>query len=202
MLDEIVAHRTKLLTDYQSARYARRYKVLVDKVRDAAKNGGYGEALPRAVAINYAKLLAYKDEYEVARLYTDGEFARKIASQFEGDYKLTFHLAPPLFAERDPATGQLKKREYGAWMLTAFRLLASMKRLRGTRFDLFGYSAERRMERRLIDEYQATIEQVLATLGQDNHALAVQIASVPESVRGFGHIKEKNVQAARERETS
>jgi indolepyruvate ferredoxin oxidoreductase len=146
--------------------------------------------------------MAYKDEYEVARLYTDGEFLRKLGSQFEGDYKLTFHLAPPLLAERDASTGHLKKREYGAWMMSAFRLLASMKRLRGTAFDIFGRSDERRMERRLIGEYEATIDDILVTLDQSNHAMAVQIAEIPESIRGFGHVKEKNVQAAKAREAS
>jgi indolepyruvate ferredoxin oxidoreductase len=107
-----------------------------------------------------------------------------------------------LFAERDPTTGQLRKREYGAWMMPMFRLLASLKRLRGTRLDIFGYSEERRMERRLIGEYEATIETVLATLDQNNHAMALQIAALPESMRGFGHIKEKNVKAAKEREAS
>jgi indolepyruvate ferredoxin oxidoreductase len=146
--------------------------------------------------------MAYKDEYEVARLYTDGEFLKKLGAQFEGDYKVSFHLAPPLLAERDPGTGQLKKREYGAWMMSAFRVLASLKRLRGTAFDIFGYSEERKMERRLIAEYEATIDSVLATLDADNHALAVQIASVPETMRGFGHVKEKNVVAAKAREAS
>jgi indolepyruvate ferredoxin oxidoreductase len=127
---------------------------------------------------------------------------KKLSTQFEGDYKLSFHLAPPLFAERDPQTGQLKKREYGAWVMPLFGFLASLKRLRGTRLDLFGYTAERRMERRLIGEYEATVETLLATLDQDNHALAVQIAALPETMRGFGHVKEKNVTAAREREAS
>ena len=107
-----------------------------------------------------------------------------------------------MFSDRDPTTGQLKKKEYGAWVMPMFRMLASLKKLRGTKLDIFGYSEERRMERRLIGEYQATIDEVLATLGQDNHALAVQIASVPETMRGFGHIKEKNVKAAKEREAS
>jgi indolepyruvate ferredoxin oxidoreductase len=146
--------------------------------------------------------MAYKDEYEVARLYTDGEFLKKLSAQFEGDYQLTFHLAPPLVAERDPQTGQLKKREYGAWIMTLFGLLASLKRLRGTRFDIFGYSEERRMERRLIGEYQATVETLLATLDQNNHAMAIQIASLPETMRGFGHVKDKNVKAAKQREAS
>ena len=146
--------------------------------------------------------MAYKDEYEVARLYTDGEFHKKLATQFEGDYKVTFHLAPPLFADRDPTTGQLQKREYGAWVMPMFRILASLKRLRGTRLDPFGYTEERRTERRLIDEYRATVETLLATLNQGNHAMAVQIAEVPESMRGFGHVKEKNVRLARQREAS
>jgi indolepyruvate ferredoxin oxidoreductase len=202
-LNEIVAKRVELLTDYQNRAYADRYSAFVDKVAKAAKAKAPGRSgLAEAVAKSLYKLMAYKDEYEVARLYTDGAFAAKVAQQFEGDYRLTFHLAPPLFAERDATTGQLKKREYGAWVLPAFRFLASLKKLRGGTFDVFGYTAERKMERRLIGEYQATIEQVLATLDQNNHSLAVQIAEVPESMRGFGHIKEKNVKAAKEREAS
>ena len=148
------------------------------------------------------KLMAYKDEYEVGRLYSDGEFLKKLGTQFEGDYKLTFHLAPPLFADRDPATGQLKKREYGAWIMPMFRLLASLRRLRGTRLDIFGYTAERRRERHLIGEYEATVETLLAGLDQNNHALAVQIAALPETMRGFGHIKDKNIETAKEREAT
>jgi indolepyruvate ferredoxin oxidoreductase len=202
-LPEIVAKRVELLTAYQDKTYAARYAAFVDRVARAEKDKAPGRSgLAVAAAKSLYKLMAYKDEYEVARLYTDGEFAKKLAMQFEGDYRLTFHLAPPLFAKRDPTTGQLKKREYGAWMMPMFRLLASLKRLRGTRLDVFGYTEERRMERRLIGGYQATIEQVLATLDQDNHAMAVQIAALPESMRGFGHIKEKNVRAAKEREAS
>ena len=132
--------------------------------------------LAEAVARSLYKLMAYKDEYEVARLYTDGEFLKKLGAQFEGDYKLTFHLAPPLFADRDPATGRARRRRVRAWVMTVFRVLASLKRLRGTALDVFGYTEERRMERRLIAEYEATVETLLATLDQDNHALAVQIA--------------------------
>ncbi|MBS0222609.1 MAG: indolepyruvate ferredoxin oxidoreductase family protein [Proteobacteria bacterium] len=202
-LSEIVAKRVDLLTAYQDAAYAARYSAFVDKVAKVEKEKARGRSgLAEAVARSLYKLMAYKDEYEVARLYTDGEFLKKLGSQFEGDYKLTFHLAPPLFAQRDPETGHLKKREYGAWMMPAFRLLASMKRLRGTAFDIFGRTAERRMERRLIGEYQTTIDSVLATLDQTNHAMAVQIAQVPESMRGFGHVKEKNVAAAKAREAS
>ncbi|MDP3239010.1 MAG: indolepyruvate ferredoxin oxidoreductase family protein, partial [Reyranella sp.] len=202
-LPEIVSRRVELLTAYQDAAYAERYRKLVDKVAKAEKDKASGRrGLAEAVAKSLYKLMAYKDEYEVARLYSDGEFQKKLRQQFDGDYKVSFHLAPPLFADRDPVTGELKKSEFGAWMMPAFRLLASLKGLRGGRFDIFGYSEERRMERRLIGEYEATVETLLATLGQDNHAVAVQIASVPETMRGFGHVKEKNVKAAKEREAS
>ena len=202
-LPEIVAKRVELLTAYQNKAYADRYSTFVDKVAKAEKAKAPGRSgLAEAVAKSLYKLMAYKDEYEVARLHSDGEFLKKLGSQFEGDYRITFHLAPPLIAERDPETGQLKKREFGGWMMPVFRLLASLKGLRGTAFDIFGYSDERKMERRLIGEYEATLDQVLATLDQGNHALAVQIANVPESMRGFGHVKEKNVKAAKEREAS
>jgi indolepyruvate ferredoxin oxidoreductase len=202
-LPEIVVKRVELLTAYQDKAYAERYGAFVDKVAKAEKAKAPGRSgFAEAVAKSLYKLMAYKDEYEVARLYTDGEFLKKLGAQFEGDYKLSFHLAPPLFADRDPTTGQLKKREYGAWVMPLFRLLASLKGLRGTRLDVFGYTEERKMERRLIGEYQATIDSVLATLDQANHATAVQIASVPETMRGFGHIKEKNVTAAKAREAS
>jgi indolepyruvate ferredoxin oxidoreductase len=202
-LPEIVAKRVELLTAYQDKAYADRYSAFVDKVASAEKQKAPGRrGLAEAVAKSLYKLLAYKDEYEVGRLYSDGEFLKKLGTQFEGDYKLTFHLAPPLFADRDPTTGQLKKREYGAWVMPMFRLLASLKRLRGTRLDLFGYTAERRRERRLIGEYQATVETLLASLDQNNHALALQIAALPETMRGFGHIKDKNIDTAKEREAS
>ncbi|HYR64854.1 MAG TPA: DUF6537 domain-containing protein, partial [Reyranella sp.] len=200
-LPDIVAKRVELLTAYQDKAYADRYRAFVDKVAKAEKEKAPGRrGLAEAVAKSLYKLMAYKDEYEVGRLYSDGEFLKKLGAQFEGDYKLTFHLAPPLFAKRDPLSGELKKREYGAWVMPLFGLLASLRRLRGTRFDLFGYTVERRMERRLIGEYQATVESLLATLDQNNHALAIQIAAVPETMRGFGHVKEKNVKAAKERE--
>jgi indolepyruvate ferredoxin oxidoreductase len=202
-LPEIVAKRVELLTAYQDKAYAERYRRFVERVSTVEKERARGRSgLAEAVAKSLYKLMAYKDEYEVARLYTDGEFLKKLGAQFEGDYTLSFHLAPPLFADRDTETGQLKKREYGAWMLSAFRVLAALKKLRGTAFDVFGYTEERKMERRLIAEYEATIDSLLATLDQDNHALAVQIAAVPETMRGFGHIKEKNVTAAKAREAS
>jgi indolepyruvate ferredoxin oxidoreductase len=202
-LKEIVAKRVELLTAYQDKAYADRYSRFIERVSVVEKERARGRSgLAEAVAKSLYKLMAYKDEYEVARLYTDGDFLKKVGAQFEGDYTLSFHLAPPLFADRDADTGQLKKREYGPWILSAFRVLASLKRLRGTMFDVFGYTEERKMERRLIAEYEATIDSLLATLDANNHGLAVQIAAVPETMRGFGHVKEKNVAAAREREAS
>ena len=202
-MPEILSKRVELLTAYQDRAYAERYRAFVDRVAKLEKEKAVGRrGLAEAVAKSLYKLMAYKDEYEVGRLYSDGEFHKKLSQQFEGDYKITFHLAPPLFADRDPTTGELKKSEFGAWMMPVFRFLASLKRLRGGRFDIFGYSEERRMERRLIGEYEATIETLMATLSQENHAVAVQIAAIPESMRGFGHIKEKNIKVAKEREAS
>src|SRR5258708_39204637 len=137
-LDEIIAHRSALLTDYQNEKLAERYRKLVTQVRDAALNGGYGEALPRAVAISYAKLLAYKDEDEVARLYTDGRFEKQLRDQFDGDFKISFSLAPPFLSRGVDALGRPGKRAFGSWMMTAFKLLAKMRGLRGTAFDIFG----------------------------------------------------------------
>jgi indolepyruvate ferredoxin oxidoreductase len=139
----------------------------------------------------------YKDEYEVARLYATGEFMKKIEGMFEGDYKVNFHLAPPLLARPDPVTGEPRKMQFGPWMLRAFGLLAKLKGLRGTPLDIFGRTAERRMERALIGEYETTVEAQLRGLTRDNHALAVEIAALPETIRGFGHVKAKSVAAAR-----
>jgi indolepyruvate ferredoxin oxidoreductase len=149
-------------------------------------------------AARYAfKLMAYKDEYEVARLYADPAFRRKLATQFEGDYTLRFHLAPPLWARRND-NGELVKREYGAWVLGAFKLLARLRFLRGGPLDIFGYSEERRTERQLIVDYERTLDELLARLSPDNHALAVRIAAVPEGIRGFGHVKARHLAAARQ----
>jgi len=196
-LNALVKRRIAFLTDYQDAAYAGRYEALVNTVRAAEGKLGSGEALSRAVATAYFKLMAYKDEYEVARLYTDGHFVEKLRQQFEGNFTLKFNLAPPLLAKKD-AKGHLVKAEYGSWMWKAFGLLARLKKLRGTKFDVFGYSAERRMERALAEEYRATVLSLLDRLNQDNVALAVQIAALPEKVRGFGHVKEKAVQQYRE----
>ena len=153
--------------------------------------------LAEAVARNYFKLLAYKDEYEVARLQSDPAFRARIASQFEGDYKLNFHLAPPLLARPDPLTGKVQKMHFGPWMMTAFEVLARLKFLRGSALDVFGYTAERRTERALIGEYEALVDELLTRLGADNHALAVQLASLPDEIRGFGHVKERNLATTR-----
>jgi indolepyruvate ferredoxin oxidoreductase len=167
-------------------------------VRAAETAAGLGNKLSMAVAKYYFKLMAYKDEYEVARLYTDGRFLEQVKSQFEGDFKFKFNLAPPLFAKKD-AKGQLVKQEFGAWMLGAFKVLAKLKGLRGGAFDVFGHTAERKMERALIVEYRAMIEALLPSLNGANHATAVELANLPEQIRGFGHVKEKAVEAFRVR---
>ncbi|HET8726062.1 MAG TPA: DUF6537 domain-containing protein, partial [Alphaproteobacteria bacterium] len=183
------------------AAYAARYRALIDRVRAREAQVAPGQTALTEAAARYAfKLMAYKDEYEVARLYTDGAFLKQIGDQFEGDYRLQFHLAPPIFADRDPETGRLRKRTYGPWMLKAFGLLARMKRLRGTRFDPFGRTAERRRERQLIADYFAEIEEILAGLTPENHHLAVEIARIPELIRGFGHVKEEHLAKAKARE--
>ncbi len=198
-LDEVIARRVDSLTDYQDEAYARRYLSLVEKVRAAERalpGGGGTLRLTDAVARGFHKLMAYKDEYEVARLYTSGPFAERLAEQFEGDFTLSLHLAPPLFAKRD-AKGQLLKREYGPWVLKAMKVLARLRGLRGGVFDMFGYTEERRGERALIAEYEKTIEGLLPTLDAAHLDLAVRIASIPDQIRGFGHVKERHLKAAR-----
>ena len=200
-LDEMVSRRAEFLTAYQDGAYAKRYTDFVAKVRavEASKVPGRS-ALTEAVARYYFKLLAAKDEYEVARLYSEGEFAKRVAAQFEGDYKLTFHLAPPLMNRPDPRTGEATKKTYGRWMMSAFGLLARMKRLRGTALDIFGRTPERRMERQLVTDYEALLDELLPRLAEHNHALAVELASIPEHIRGFGHVKERHLKAAKTKE--
>jgi indolepyruvate ferredoxin oxidoreductase len=196
-LDEIIAHRSALLTDYQNAALAGRYRDLVTQVRKAATEGGLGDALPRAVAINYAKLLAYKDEYEVARLYADGKFAKQLSDQFDGDIKISFNLAPPMLAGGLDASGRPLKRQFGAWMLPLFRLLAKMRMLRGTPFDVFGRSADRRLERDLIAGYEKDVATVLGLLSPVTLQTAIELLSLPDRIRGYGPVKEKSVQDAK-----
>jgi indolepyruvate ferredoxin oxidoreductase len=187
-LDELIADRAARLTAYQNADYAARYQAIVAEVRAAEEAKGLGENLTRAVATFAFKLMAYKDEYEVARLYTDGKFAEQLASQFKGG-KLRFWLAPPMIAKKD-AHGHLEKKHFGAWMMTGFKVLAKLKGLRGTKLDLFGYTEERKMERALRDTYLENMRRIAQELTAGNHALAVEIARVPDEIRGFGHVKE------------
>ena len=201
-LDEIVARRADFLTRYQNAAYARRYTEKVERV--AARERELGERparLTEAVARYYFKLLAYKDEYEVARLYTDGEFQRAIQQQFEGDFKLKIHLAPQILNRRDPHTGRAQKYTLGRWMFGVLKLMAKLKFLRGTRLDLFGRTAHRRQERELIRNYESTLEELLAVLKPDNYDLAVEIASLPEHIRGFDLVKEEHLEHARAKQT-
>jgi indolepyruvate ferredoxin oxidoreductase len=198
-LDELIERRVEFLTAYQNARYAADYRSFVEKVRRVESEKTGGQALTEAVAKYLFKLMAYKDEYEVARLYTDPAFLAKVNAQFEGDFKLMFHLAPPLLAKRD-ANGHLVKKAYGPWMMKAFGILARLKGLRGTPLDVFGYTAERKTERALIGEYRDTLELVLGKLNSRNADTAAAIAAIPEEIRGFGHIKEANLKKAKEKE--
>jgi len=194
-LASVVARRVEFLTAYQNAAYAGDYQAFVAKVQAAEEKLG-GTRLAEAVARYLFKLMAYKDEYEVARLHTDRSFTDKIAGMFEGDYKVVHHLAPPLLAKRNDK-GELVKQSYGPWMRKAFGVLARCKGLRGSVLDPFGYSQERQTERALIGEYRACIDELLAKLSGENLALAVEIASIPEDIRGYGHVKDRHLSAAR-----
>ena len=194
-LESIVARRIEFLTQYQNRAYAERYQQFVERVRLAETPLGK-TALTESVARYLFKLMAYKDEYEVARLHAETGFEQKVAAMFEGDYKINFHLAPPAIARRNDK-GELQKKKFGPAMMTGFRLLAKLKGLRGTAFDVFGRTEERRTERALIGQYRASIEQIVAALNASNHGLAVDIARIPEQIKGFGHVKERNLKAAR-----
>jgi indolepyruvate ferredoxin oxidoreductase len=196
-LETVVARRVEFLTQYQNAAYAKQYSDFVEKVR--AVEGKLGKTqLTEAVARYLFKLMAYKDEYEVARLHSQTGFEERIASMFEGDYKINFHLAPPAIAKRNEK-GELVKQKFGPATMTVFKILAKLKGLRGTAFDFFGRTDERRTERALIGEYRTAIQQLSGSLTADNHALAVEIARIPEQIKGFGHVKERNLLAARDR---
>ena len=196
-LEEIVAHRSRELTAYQNGKYAIRYQALVETVRKAEKEKAAGmSGLAEAVARYGYKLMAYKDEYEVARLYTDGRFEHQLQNAFQGDFELKFHLAPPILTKLNQETGLRDKRTYGGWIFSAMRVLAKLKFLRGTSFDFCGWSGERRMEHQLAAKYETTMLEVANGLNHDNHALALQIANVPERIRGYGHVKEKHLELA------
>jgi indolepyruvate ferredoxin oxidoreductase len=195
---EAVERRIAFLTVYQSKSYARRYHLWVEKVRAAEAEKAPGQVgLAEAVARYLFKLMAYKDEYEVARLYTDTSFIERVKSTFDGDnLRFEFHLAPPLLARRDKVTGEPKKMSFGPWLLGAFRMLAKFKFLRGTPLDPFGYTTERRTERRLVAEYCDLLGEFCDHLTPANHHLAVELASLPEKIRGFGHVKQRHLVAA------
>jgi indolepyruvate ferredoxin oxidoreductase len=191
-LDELIRERAERLTRYQNSAYADRYLTQMERVRARDPRATEADSISMAVARQLYKLMAYKDEYEVARLYTDGEFRRKLEAQFEGDFQLHFNLAPPLLAKRDPANGHLVKQEFGPWMMKAFELLARFKFLRGTRLDLFGYTDERRQERADLDDYLQLLETLLGKLDDDNYAVALELAKWPAKLRGYGHVKDRN----------
>ncbi|NML31724.1 indolepyruvate ferredoxin oxidoreductase family protein [Paraburkholderia antibiotica] len=193
-LARIVEDRIARLIAYQNRRYADRYEAFVNRVAAIERERVGGDAFTREVAVSLYKLMAYKDEYEVARLYTDGEFEATVKARFEGEVSLKFHLAPPLFAKRDEQ-GRLIKRQYGPWMMTAFRALAACRRLRGTALDPFGYSEERRHERAAIEDFRALAMQLAQQLNGDNLKTALELAALPQSLRGFGHVKERNAEA-------
>jgi indolepyruvate ferredoxin oxidoreductase len=194
-LEQIVERRIRHLTAYQDADYAGSYFDFVEKVRQAESARVPGStAVTQAVALSLSKLMSYKDEYEVARLYTNGDFLRRLKQQFDGNYRLSFHLSPPIFNPRDKATGQPRKVSFGPWMMGAFKVLARLKGLRGTAFDVFGYTHERRTERRLIDEYRKVVDSVLPVLNPVNAELVTSIAALPDMIRGYGHVKETNLE--------
>jgi indolepyruvate ferredoxin oxidoreductase len=195
-LEEIVADRMVRLTAFQNLAYAERYRERVAQVQQADK--GADRALSNAVARYYFKLLAYKDEYEVARLCSHGSFIEQLQAQFSGDYRLQFHLAPSWLSKPDASTGEPRKRQFGPWMLKAFAVLARFKFLRGTPLDVFGYSPERKLELELIEDYEQSLAYLLRELNADNYRTAVALAELPEQIRGYGHIKERSLEKVRE----
>lgn len=192
-LEETINHRYRDLIEYQDEAYAQRYLDFMNKIKERDKAFNQS-ALTTCVAKTYHRLLAYKDEYEVARLYTNNTFMKKLEEQFEGNYKLIFHLAPPLLSRRDPHTKEPRKSIYGQWMMKAFALLARFKSIRGTALDIFGYTKERRMERQLITDYEHLVYKLLDHLTPETYLSIVEILELPQRIRGFGHVKEKNHQ--------
>jgi indolepyruvate ferredoxin oxidoreductase len=200
-LDDTVATRAKILADYQDEALAERYRSLVARVAKAEKDKAPGRSgLAEAIAKSYFKLLSYKDEYEVARLYASPAFEKALSEQFEKTGKLQFHLAPPLLARRNKDTGEPQKITFGPWMLPVFRFLAKWKHLRGTGWDVFGYTAERKLERQMITDYERLVEEILGLLDASKHATSVGLASLALDIKGYGHIKLKNYKAVKERE--
>ena len=196
-VSDLIARRKLDLTAYQGRRLARRYEKIVTRVRSREREvAPDSEVLADAVARNLFKLMAYKDEYEVGRLYSDGRFKAELESQFEGDYTLTFHLAPPLWSKINPETGLPVKRDFGPWMGRAMTWLARFRFLRGTPLDIFGRTEERRVERRQIEEYKAMIEEILPDLKSSNLSQAIRLAQIPEMITGYGHFKTRHREEA------
>jgi indolepyruvate ferredoxin oxidoreductase len=201
-LDEVIADREERLVRYQNKAYAGQYRERVEKLRGVDPRAEEQDSVTYAAATQLYRLMAYKDEYEVARLYSDGEFQRQLDAQFEGDYELRFNLAPPLLSKRDPLTGRLQKREFGPWVIKAFGLLARLRFLRGTAFDLFGHTAERRQERQDIADYCELLNELAQGLADANYDVARELARLPQGLRGFGHVKDRNrEQLAPQRQT-
>jgi len=192
-VDEIIEDRYQRLVKYQNVAYARRYKKQLERVQKLDNIDGQ-TGLSKNVARNLYKLMAYKDEYEVARLFSDGQFKQQVKNQFSGQYRLEFHLAPPLLSAKDKDTGLPRKRRFGAWMMPVYTLLAKLKILRGTKLDLFGYTDERKLERKLIEEYVSLLDEFETSLTADNYAQALELSALPEQIRGYGHIKHKHIE--------
>ncbi len=196
-LDEIIVRRVGFLTGYQNAAYGTRYRKRIEAIRSMElEQMPSSSALANAVAQGLFRLMAYKDEYEVARLYTNGAFQAQLDQLYTGDVNLEFHLAPPLFARKDPITGRPVKRRFGSWAMGLFKLLARAKRLRGTVLDPFGYSGDRKLERRLLADYEAMLEEITGGLNSDTHAIAVELATLPQTIRGYGPVKQAAADAA------
>ena len=198
-LDAQIKRRSDFLADYQDRKLAQRFATRVARVRDADSALGENQALTQAVAQSYFRLLAYKDEYEVARLHTQTGFAEQVKRQFGDAARLRYHLAPPILAGGVDARGRPRKREFGAWIRPVFRLLASMRGLRGTAFDVFGWTAERRMERGLIVDFERQLDELLPKLTPDNYERVVAIIRAWQDIRGYGPVKEQAVEDVRER---
>jgi indolepyruvate ferredoxin oxidoreductase len=196
-LDDLIRRRADFLTDYQNNELANRYTDLVERVRTTEKSCGEGDDLSSAVARSYFKLLSYKDEYEIARLHTQTGFLEAVRQDFGDKAKLRFHLAPPILNAGLDARGRPRKKEFGSWIIPVFRLLARLRGLRGTAFDIFGMTAERRTERALIGEFEATVDAILSNLGPDNLAEAITIAATYMDIRGFGPVKDKAISDVR-----
>jgi indolepyruvate ferredoxin oxidoreductase len=189
VLEDVIARRARFLTDYQNAAWTARYRAIVDRVRTAEKYYD-SEVLTDAVARSLFKLMSYKDEYEVARLHMQTGFLDELKRTFDGDFKVNYHFAPPLMGGQMDARGRPLKRQFGQWIQTPLRLMARFKGLRGTAFDVFSYTAERKMERELIGWYEGVIEEMLRRLGKQNPAQLLDIAKAPMDIRGYGPVKE------------